>query len=486
MSIASAAVEDEPDAHVPEGLSDRPLREIIWSLAWPAVALNMLQVLNTLLDRFFIGHLSAASLTAQISGMNVIFIVSSVAMGISTAATALVARFYGAREHADMQLAARQCLNFSLVSGLVASVVTILLARPSAYAMLPPPQHPVDRQAIEIMVGYVSVYGCGVIAVFISQTLAGAMRGVGDTRSPMVLSGIQIVLHMALNCLLVFPPSQSVVQFSFQGVHYRVGAGLGLMGAGIALSGSTWISAVAYLAYAGKTKIGPVWRMRLPDSMWVKRIMNIANPAAANQFFRVLSQATFNLILARLPDSAVAAQSIAGMGVCFSIEQIMIMPAGGIGAAAATLVGQSLGGHRPDRAERYGWICGIGGFVVTGLLSIFLYFSGPAIFHLIITQDPQAIPCGVWLLRGFCLVEAVYAFAMVLFAAMQGAGDTRRPTIISLVCLWGVRIPAGFLLALPFGFGAYGAFLAMVVSQGLQGIFAFFAFRGGAWKKMRV
>jgi putative MATE family efflux protein len=485
-SPSSAPSEPAAQAHVPEALSDEPLIAIIWRLAWPAIALNALQVVNSLLDRFFIGNYSAASLTAQISGMNVMFVVASIALGISTAATALVARFYGARQHADLQAAARQCLNFALLSGIVASLATILLARPAAYAMLPPPKRPQDFEAIEIMVRYVTVYGYGVLAVFISQTLAGAMRGVGDTRSPMILSGVQIVLHMALNCLLVFPASQGVVHFAFNGIQYRVGAGLGLMGAGIALSASTWISSIAYLAYAGRTRIGPVWRMRLPDSAWIRRILNISNPATANQLFRVLSQATFNFILARLPDSAVAAEAIAGMGVCFAIEQIMIMPAYGIGAAAATLVGQSLGGQRPDRAERYGWLCGAGGFIITGLLAIFLYFVGPTLFGWIITRDPLAIPYGVWLLRGFCLVEALYALAMVLFAAMQGAGDTRRPTVITIACLWGMRIPAGFLLALPLGFGAYGAFLAMVVSQGIQGIFAFFAFKGGKWKTMKV
>src|SRR5437763_10339149 len=94
-------------------VAENPTR-VVWALAWPAVALNSLQVINTLLDRFFIGHLEPAALTAQGASQSVMFLSFSLAMAIGTAATAIVSRAYGAGDHGGYRMGARQARNLQL------------------------------------------------------------------------------------------------------------------------------------------------------------------------------------------------------------------------------------------------------------------------------------------------------------------------------------------------------------------------------------
>jgi len=80
----------------------------------------------------------------------------------------------------------------------------------------------------------------------------------------------------------------------------------------------------------------------------------------------------------------------------------------------------------------------------------------------------------------------LFAYAMVIVGAMQGAGDTKRPLWISVASLWGIRVPLAWLLALGFGLGSYGAWISMSLTQGIQGILCLIAFKQGKWKTAQV
>lgn len=471
MSLEVAeAVQDSPE--VPVALRSGNPAAIVWGLAWPAVALNSLQVLNNLLDRFFIGHLPAAALTAQGGSINVLFLMFSIAMAIGTAGTALVSRFFGAGEHDNVRKGAEQTLRFALIAGLIAAILTVGFAPLAANTILPAD----DREAMRIMAQFLVAYGCGLPAHYAIQALAGSMRGVGDTVSPMVISGLQIFLHMILNCALIFPAGQGPIP--------GVGFNLGLVGAGVALSISAWLSALGYMVYAGRTPIGKVWALGLPTQDWARRILNIAVPAGTMAFLRVASLTAFTFILASLKGQG--SSGIAAMSVAFALESIMFMPAFGLSMAAAALVGQSLGAKRPDKAERFAWAAAHHGGVVTFTLSLAVYIAAPQIVGVLILGKPEIQILAVWLLRALCVTETLFSYAMVLIGAMQGAGDTKRPMWISIFSMWGLRVPLAFLFALTLHLGANGAYAAMALTQGVQGILSMVAFKFGAWKTMRV
>ncbi len=457
--------------------SSVPLREnasrVVWALAWPAVALNSLQVVNTLLDRFFIGHLHGASLTAHGASTNVMFLMFSLAASLGTGASALVSRAFGADEPAEYRRAAQESLGLALLLGVAFALLTAVAAAAVSGLLLPAKDVVAQRE----MTTFVWAYAVGLMPTFVIQTLAGSLRGVGDTKSPMIISGVQIAIHMTLNVLLV--------------------PHLGLVGAGIALSTAGWVSAIGYIAYVRWTALGRLSVLRKVSVEWAQRILRIAVPAAVMATLRVLSLTAFTLVLKQVPN---ASDAIAAMSTSFAVESIMFMPAFGLSAAASALVGQSLGMERPDRAERLGWNAAHWGAFVTIVLVTPVYVLAPTVVSFLVAGKPAIVSEATLLLRYLCVSEFLFAYAMVFIGAMQGAGDVRRPLWISIFALWGLRVPLAMILALPssfalagmltmpigLGLGAHGAWLAMATTQGIQGILAAWAFKKGAWKVAKV
>lgn len=456
---------------------------VVWELAWPVVALNSLQTVNQLLDRFFIGRLAPSALTAHGGSTSVLFLMFLMAVSVATAATALVSRAYGAENEAEFREAAKQSVRVAIFSGIGIGLVTWLIAPVAASVLVPASDHDAVRQ----MGWFLRAYAFGLPALFVIQVLAGCLRGISDSKSPMVISGIQILLHIGLNFLLV-PPHGSW-------------PGFGLTGAGIALSASSTVSAIVYIVYAGWTPLGSVWKIRLPDAHWFQRVLRIALPAAAMAFLRVFSLTVFTIILTLVPNGSAA---IAAMTTAFAIESIMIMPAFGLSAAAAALVGQSLGMRRPDRAKLLGWTAAHHGGILTLSIAACIFFAAPTLAGILLNGRQNIMDPAILLLRMFCFTEVGFAYGMVLIGAMQGAGDTREPMFISVVALWVLRVPLAFVLSLapgqvlchigafsltmPFGagWGATGAWIAMASTQGLQGILAAWVFQRGRWQSTEV
>lgn len=478
MALAEAALEADVAVESPA--------RVVWTLAWPAVLLNSLQVINTLLDRGFTGRLSDSALTGYGASSNVSFLMFSLGVAIATGATAIVSRAFGAQNPAEYRRAAKESLRVAIVGGFIIGLLTSVASGLVASLVLPPNDHEAHHQ----MIRYLSAYAFGLPALFVIQTLAGAMRGIGDTKSPMYISGIQIALHICLNFFLIFPTRHI-------GLLTIPGAGLGLMGAGCALSGSAWLSAIGYVCYVPRTPLAALSPFGLPNLHWALRILRIATPAAMMSCLRVLSLIAFTVVLKNVSDASAA---IAALSISFAFESIMFMPAFGLSAAAAALVGQSLGMKRPERAERLAWTAGNHAAFVTICLALPIFLAAPTITFAITNGKLAISQHAALLLRCLCGTEFLFAYAMVMIGAMQGAGDTRRPLWITIGSLWGLRVPLALLLSFPTGFalggflplpiglglGAFGAWLAMSLSQAAQGILAILAFRSGGWKLATV
>ena len=479
MAVAEGVAPDEV-------IGEENSARVVWALAWPAVALNSLQVINNLLDRGFIGHLAASALTGYGGSSVVSFLMFSLGIALSTGATAIVSRAYGAAEREECYRGAQESLSLAVYSGLAIGVVTAFVARFAAQMVLPAS----DLAAQDQMTRFLMAFAAALPAIFVIQTIAGSLRAIGDTKSPMYISGIQILLHMCLNVLLIFP-TRHVGSITIPG------AGLGLLGGGTALAISGWISAIGYIFYLPRTGLGKLSPFRLPNFDWSRRILRIAVPACVMTSLRVFSLTAFTIVLKQVSDASAA---IAAMSIGFAIESIMFMPSFGLAAAAAALVGQSLGMKRPDRAERLAWTAAHHGALVTISLAGPI-FAAASLVSMFMTGGKADISAeSTALLRCLCVTEFLFAYAMILMGAMQGAGDTVRPLWISVGSLWGLRVPLALVFALPFGFrlgglvplpigfglAASGAWIAMSGSQAVQGLLSMIAFRAGHWKTEKV
>ncbi|MER3496309.1 MAG: hypothetical protein C4320_05600, partial [Armatimonadota bacterium] len=147
------------------------------------------------MDRYFIGHLDSASLIGHGGATSIMFLSFSLAVAVAAGPTAIVSRAFGAQNHREVRQAARQSLAVAVYAGLVVALLMGLIAHPIAAAILPRGA----TLAAEKMGDFLAWYAVGLPAIFVIQSLAASLRGIGDTKSPTVISGLQIAMHMAGN-----------------------------------------------------------------------------------------------------------------------------------------------------------------------------------------------------------------------------------------------------------------------------------------------
>src|SRR5262249_29680574 len=153
----------------------------------------------------------------------------SIAAAMGTAATAIVSRSFGADDVAGYRIGAKESASVTGILGILMAALSATLSPLAAHWILPASDH----RSIELMSRFLLAYSAGITAIYMIQSLAGGLRGIGDTKSPMVISGIQILLHITLNFFFIFPTRQ------FLGMRVP-GLNLGLVGASTALSISAW------------------------------------------------------------------------------------------------------------------------------------------------------------------------------------------------------------------------------------------------------
>lgn len=454
----------------------------LWHMAWPVVSLNLLQVANNLLDRSFIGHLPQAAMSAHGASMSFIFLLFSLAVAISIGAGAIVARAFGAKHEHEFRAGSQQALQVAIYSGFVLGALSFVLAPVAAHLVFKAE----DLEDIKFITQFLQAYSLSVPAICIIQALAACLRSIGDTKSPMMLSGIQILLHITLNFIFIFPPRGWIP-----------GLNLGLAGAGYAIAASAWIATILYIWHVRKTTLGVHFTLKPPQKLWFARIFRIAIPSGVQAGLRTASLTAFTLILSNVPDHEAA---LAAMGTGFAIESLMFAQAFGFNAAASALVGQNLGAKNPTRAEHIGWLAAGVAFVLAVVISVPVYILVPDFAPALAGHKDNVVEQIVSLVRLLCMTEPLFCLAAVLIGSMQGAGDTKRPLWIGIFALWFLRVPMALWLALPtganvalgltlpvgMGLGAHGAWIAMSLTQGLQGFMSAYSWRRGKWKTVRV
>jgi Na+-driven multidrug efflux pump len=176
---------------------------------------------------------------------------------------------------------------------------------------------------------------------------------------------------------------------------------------------------------------------------------------------------------------------VAGYTIAIRVVVFALLPAYGLGNAAATMVGQNLGARNPERAERSVWTAArynLGFLGAVGLLFAVLSPSITAAF----SKDVQVASTAALGLRLIALGFPFYAFGMVLTQAFNGAGDTRTPTWINLFVFWLFEIPSAWLLSARFGMGPTGVFVAITASYSMLALVSAALFRRGRWREKVV
>ena len=242
-------------------------------------------------------------------------------------------------------------------------------------------------------------------------------------------------------------------------------------------------TAVLYQFYALSIGTG---RVRLdrealrfdPKVMW--RLVRISLGGIGQFLIATSSWIAIIRVVALYGSAPIAAYTIA-----IRLIEFVFLPAWGLGNAAATLVGQNLGAARPDRAEKSVWAASRYNVVFMTVLGSFFIVLAPQIVGMF-TDDPEILGYGVSCLRIMGLGYPMYAVGMIVIQALNGAGDTRTPSILNFIVFWLLQIPLAYWLATGAGFGPNGVFMAIIVSESVLTILGVLVFRRGKWRTQQV
>ncbi len=248
-------------------------------------------------------------------------------------------------------------------------------------------------------------------------------------------------------------------------------------------------AAVATTIGRGTGVLYQVYRLRRGDARVVIRRVNLAlRPAVMATLLKLSGSGTFQVLvgtasyigLVRIMSSFGSA-ALAGYTIAIRILIFALLPSWGLSNAAATMVGQSLGAGRPERAERAVWLAGRYNMAVLGAVGLlFIAFASPIVG--LFTHDPVAAPTAAVGLRTMSYGFVFYALGMVVTQSFNGAGDTWTPTWINLCCFWLWEIPLAYGLARVWGFGPFGVFLSITVAYSTLALVSTLLFRRGRWK----
>jgi len=212
----------------------------------------------------------------------------------------------------------------------------------------------------------------------------------------------------------------------------------------------------------------------------IRRILQLSG----NATFQVLVGSLSWMVLIRLM-AGFGSAAMAGYTIAVRVMMFALLPAWGLGNAAATMVGQSLGARNPARAETAVYTAARINVWFLGLVGLFFVVCAPLIVSAF-THDTAVSAVAVRGLRIMALGFPFFAFGMVLTQAFNGAGDTRTPTRINIGVFWCLELPLAWFLARSEALGPQSVFLAVLVAYSLLAAVSWMAFRRGRWKGLTV
>ncbi len=447
-----------PDLRLSSAADVRPM---VARLAWPAIGEQVLQTLVGVVHVAIVGRLGAAPVAA-VGSANQLMQVAIAAMGaFGIGTTVVVAREIGARrDRAAAHVVAQSLLAGGLV-GLVLLLAGVAFAEPSIQLMGPEPE--VVRLGDE----YVRLSSYAFPALVAMLVAAGGLRGLGDTRTPLVAGAAVNVVNLALAYVLVFGhfgmPSMGVAGAALAAAIARAGGAVFLL---------------ALLFRPGRFLVSA--RDWLPDFTAIRRVLRIGIPTAAEQTLQTGAFLLYGTMLL-----ALGTATYATFRITFQVMNVAFTPALGYGAAATTLVGQCLGGQRLDlaraairEAQRQCLLV----MVATGVFCA--VFAAP--LTSLFTADADVIALGAVAMPVLTLAQPFWGIGQVYAGSLRGAGDTRLPMVATTLGMWVARLPGSYLFGIVLGWGLPGVFLSSTLDAGVRALLTYLRHRSGRWQHIVV
>ncbi|MEJ2500587.1 MAG: MATE family efflux transporter [Campylobacterales bacterium] len=433
------------------------MREVL-RLALPAAFKHLLDILQILIDMLMIGVLSVSALAAVGTSMQLLMVVNVVITLYVVGGNAVTARLIGSgrRRRAHSLLFTLGAL--ALLLSLPFTVAGYVFAGDFYRAM------GTGEEVAQYGHIYFGILAAGFPLIFLDSLFYNQLSAAGDTKSSLYIKLASAGVNAALDYLLIFG-------------HGGLPA-MGVAGAAYATVAAYALNIVLYLLllrrHNARLHIVPSWN--LPD---LKRAVKIGSHAALERLITVSSFMLFVWVIASYGTAA-----LAGYQVGLRIEGLAFMPGYGFAVAAMAIVGQQLGGRRPEDAYAGGlysvkvaaWFMGLLGLVMV---------VWPEPFVRLFTPDPATVQQASLYLRLVGISQVPLAVVFVLSSVLRGAGDTRTPLKVNIAALWLLRVIPS-VIAMKLGFGIIAVYIIMTLETFVKGIIFWKIFTKRAWLKTKL
>lgn len=421
-------------------MKDATIAREVRALAWPAIVGSLLQTLVFVVDRVMLGRHGHASLAGmQIAGP-LEWSIFSVVSAFEVGALARVGRHVGAGK-LD---AARKATVLSLLIAFVAGVL-LAVATPAVLALVRASAPRSSEAAIAEGTAYLAIMLPASPAVFVATAAIAVLQGRGDTRTPLVVSGIANVLHVALNTVLVLGA------FGFPA--------MGARGAAISTAITFLLQAIVLSWVLSRRIAGEVPEARLFADVRVELdpLVRLGLPAFGERVLYHVGYLGYSAMVAQLGDEAMAANQ-----ALISIESVCFLSADGFAIAAAAVVAQHLGRGEHDAAAEGAKVATTYSVATLTTLGVLAWLARAALFP-VFTKEPSVVALGLATMPILALAQPFMGNAVVRAQALRGAGATGRALGVTLIGAVLVRLAATYAFAFVLGLGLVGVWLGSTV-----------------------
>jgi putative MATE family efflux protein len=450
----------------PDVIDESNLLGSVIKLAWPVVVQQVSFSMVQLVDVALVGHLGEDALAGVRLAGQLFWFSQAGMVAIGVGSTAIIARNVGAGDSRH----ASQTLNNAIIMALawgVAVGVAMWFLGSWALGMLG-----AEPAAQSEGTTYLKATAIGMPFWSILFACNASQQGAGDTRTPMVVGIIINVVNIVVAYTLV----------------NGVGAApqMDVQGAGLAFTTAAIVGAVLILVILSVRTEPLHWNIRRAldlDRHDARRVLNVGVPSGVEQAQFNIAFMLYTRIIASLGTIALAAH-----GVTLALQSLTFNVGFGLSVATTALVGQSLGAKRPDLAERATWLTTRYSLIFMVALGLVMMGLGEQITDLFVGGEnaDEVTHIGGQLLFIFAIAMPGIAISLTLGGALRGAGDTRAVLLIMAGTTWLVRLVPAYLLAITFGLGVPGAWVAAILDINVRALLMFLRFRRGKWKRIVV
>jgi putative MATE family efflux protein len=437
------------------------IRLEIWALAWPVILSFGLDSILGLASMLMVGRLGADAVGAVGLATQILGAVRAGIAAVGTGTVALVARYIGANDRDSAEEVLKQSVIFGVIVSTVIAIPVIIFARPLMSLF-----H-VKGEMAEMGARYLQVVMLSEPFQGVFLMCASALRGAGDTRTPLWIGGIIDVLAIFLNYVLIFG------RFGFPA--------LGVDGSAVATLLAIAIGGVLFfyaLSIDGMV-LNFRWSRMRPDFALGRRILGVGNPAAIEQLIIQFGFVAYVAFVARYGAKEVAAYFI---GV--RILALSFLPGFGFSAASATLVGQGLGAGDPEFSRKAGWeSTGMAMVLMTALGLVFIVFARQ--IAALFIDDPQVIGYTTQFMYALAAAQPLMAIDWTITGALRGAGDSRFPLYGSLAGFYGCRLLVTIIISY-YGGNIVWIWWSLLADYVVRCIVKAHRFKAGHWMRIQV